>query len=439
MVAVVVSRRIVWLCSGLAYIYSLFMMSQQCGVKKHYKTTFNKLYAEEFLHIILSRKGENYAYCVACRFDFSLAHAGRNDVFKHSQTKKHVASVKCIDSNKKLNFVSDTSENHIIRAECLFTSFIVEHNLPITCADHVCSLFRKMFPGSEIAKKYSCARTQTSAIIAEMEEETHAANVKILKSEVFSVATDGSNQGYAKLYPIVVTFYNKETSAMVTYYDAGRLAHQLTDIVTAMQPHFSSQPGTYYSDALFFLSLGLHHIAANQSRAAMFDADTKLLADVAELFRHFDSFNNTTLFGVAPELTPVYRHVLYVYRSKHKNTRFGEPFSKGGFPGINSGVMLLHLDHMRNSQKYNELLKPASVDELAAKYHFQGHLGDQDFYTLLAMEHPEMIHLLPCGWNRQLCTWWRDHGYQEVFTAFFRCADTVRLYHGNCNTPMPTS
>ncbi|XP_063222681.1 xyloside xylosyltransferase 1 isoform X4 [Bacillus rossius redtenbacheri] len=254
----------------------------------------------------------------------------------------------------------------------------------------------------------------------------------------YHVITDNSSKNVAE---DIIGNVRKTTSKLleVTYYDAGRLAHQLTDIVTAMQPHFSSQPGTYYSDALFFLSLGLHHIAANQSRAAMFDADTKLLADVAELFRHFDSFNNTTLFGVAPELTPVYRHVLYVYRSKHKNTRFGEPFSKGGFPGINSGVMLLHLDHMRNSQKYNELLKPASVDELAAKYHFQGHLGDQDFYTLLAMEHPEMIHLLPCGWNRQLCTWWRDHGYQEVFTAFFRCADTVRLYHGNCNTPMPTS
>ncbi|XP_063222679.1 uncharacterized protein LOC134531076 isoform X2 [Bacillus rossius redtenbacheri] len=109
----------------------------------------------------------------------------------------------------------------------------------------------------------------------------------------YHVITDNSSKNVAE---DIIGNVRKTTSKLleVTYYDAGRLAHQLTDIVTAMQPHFSSQPGTYYSDALFFLSLGLHHIAANQSRAAMFDADTKLLADVAELFRHFDRTMTST-------------------------------------------------------------------------------------------------------------------------------------------------
>lgn len=74
----------------------------------------------------------------------------------------------------------------------------------------------------------------------------------------------------------------------VMYYDVGCLAEELQDIVSAMQPHFSSQPGTYYSDALFFLSLGLHRIALEQQRAAMFDADTKLHANIEELFQEFD-------------------------------------------------------------------------------------------------------------------------------------------------------
>nr|CAD7454123.1 unnamed protein product [Timema tahoe] len=224
----------------------------------------------------------------------------------------------------------------------------------------------------------------------------------------------------------------------VVYYSVDIFAEKLSDIVTAMQPHFSSQPGTYYSDALFFISMGLHRIALDQNRVAMFDVDTKLRADVGQLFQEFDSFEESTLFGLAPELTPVYRHVLYVYRSKHKGTKFGEPISKGGFPGVNSGVMLLRLDRMRESVTYNQLLKSTVVEKLASKYQFKGHLGDQDFYTLLGMEHPELIHVLPCTWNRQLCTWWRDHGYQDVFKDFFRCQGPVRLYHGNCNTPIPS-
>ena len=46
-------------------------------------------------------------------------------------------------------------------------------------------------------------------------------------------------------------------------------------------------------------------------------------------------------------------------------------------------------------------------------------------------------HVLDCTWNRQLCTWWRDHGYSDVFDAYFRCEGHVKIYHGNCNTPIP--
>lgn len=67
----------------------------------------------------------------------------------------------------------------------------------------------------------------------------------------------------------------------------------------------------------------------------------------------------------------------------------------------------------------------------------QGHLGDQDFYTLLGMERPELIHMVDCGWNRQLCTWWRDRGYADVFANYSECHSETKLWHGNCNTPIP--
>lgn len=156
------------------------------------------------------------------------------------------------------------------------------------------------------------------------------------------------------------------------YYDVHKLAVQLEDIVSVMSPKFSSKPGTYYSDALFFLSLGLHRIASpNQKFAVMLDVDTKLRKDVKELFKEFDSFGNEALFGLAPELTPVYRHVLYVYRTQNPNTIFGEAHSAGGYPGYNSGMVLFNLERLRNSLEYDQIVGGNMVEHLSEKYSFK--------------------------------------------------------------------
>ena len=65
---------------------------------------------------------------------------------------------------------------------------------------------------------------------------------------------------------------------------------QIRDIITILRPHFSSQPGSYYSDALFYVSLGIHRIALNQDRAIMLDIDTKIQCDIYELYQHFDKY-----------------------------------------------------------------------------------------------------------------------------------------------------
>ncbi|KAK3909927.1 Xyloside xylosyltransferase 1 [Frankliniella fusca] len=226
----------------------------------------------------------------------------------------------------------------------------------------------------------------------------------------------------------------------ISFYDVNQIAKNLKSLVAAMQPHFSSQPGSYYSDSLFFLSLGLHHIApVSISRAAMFDIDTKILSDVGKLFELFESFGNETLFALAPELSPVYRHVLYLYRSKNPSSKIGDPIISGGYPGLNSGVILFALDRLRNSPTFPHLVHANNVTSLAKKYSFKGHLGDQDFYTLLGFEHPELVSVIPCNWNRQLCTWWSDHGYRDVMPQYAHCEGKVHVWHGNCNTPIPAT
>ncbi|XP_023295026.2 xyloside xylosyltransferase 1 [Lucilia cuprina] len=256
-------------------------------------------------------------------------------------------------------------------------------------------------------------------------------------------------------------------SIIYSLYNMRLCAEEVVDIVNTMTPYFSSTPKSYYSDSLFFLSLGLHRIAdENMERAILLDCDIVFRTDVRLLFNEFDKFSPDHLYGLAPELTPVYRHILYRYRANYPNTDFGSPFYmstsemhnmvseesqhtqhklrkserhslRHGYPGLNSGVVLLHLKRIRKSQVYHQQLHDSEVRKLTSKYMFKGHLGDQDFFTLLGYEFPNLIYRLDCVWNRQLCTWWKDHGYSDVFDKYFTCKGRIKMYHGNCNARVP--
>ncbi|XP_031163178.1 xyloside xylosyltransferase 1 [Sander lucioperca] len=223
----------------------------------------------------------------------------------------------------------------------------------------------------------------------------------------------------------------------VLFHDVVALTQKLFPIVEAMQKHFSAGSGAYYSDAIFFLSVAMHHIMPESlMRIVQLDLDLKYRTNIRDLFQEFDHFPPEAVIGIAREMQPVYRHTFWQYRKENPQTRVGDP-PPDGRPGFNSGVMLLNLGAMRDSALYNQLLEPSNVAKLADQYRFRGHLGDQDFFTMIGMEHPELFYSLACGWNRQLCTWWRDHGYGDVFQMYYRCVGRVYIYHGNCNSPIP--
>lgn len=74
-----------------------------------------------------------------------------------------------------------------------------------------------------------------------------------------------------------------------TLYDVEDCAMKLSDIVYILLPYFSSNPGSYYSDALFYLSLGLHKIVDPLMRKAiLIDCDVVFRTDVKLLFDQFE-------------------------------------------------------------------------------------------------------------------------------------------------------
>ena len=238
------------------------------------------------------------------------------------------------------------------------------------------------------------------------------------------------------LFILVPKYFILDFNFQIFHLDVSRLSEKFSHIINKMLKLFTIQ-GHYYNDVLFFLSLIIHRVMPPQlHKAIMLDADLKFESDIIQLYGLFENFKKENIIGIARETQPVYRHAFGEYRKLNPSTRVGDP-PPTGLTGFNSGVLLLDLDKMRRSKLYNFLIDTDAVHNLTEKYLFKGFLGDQDFFTLLSLELENLFYILPCSWNRQLCQWFRHHGYSDVFDEYFTCKGRVNLYHGNCNTSFP--
>ena len=111
-------------------------------------------YAIKFPVVRKSMVGENYAYCLICNSDFSVGHGGLSDVARHVKSSKHAAGVGMSAPARKIENFTDSKDLTVTRAEALFTEFLVEHNIPLACADHAGPLFKKMFPDFKHCMRY---------------------------------------------------------------------------------------------------------------------------------------------------------------------------------------------------------------------------------------------------------------------------------------------
>ena len=58
------------------------------------KSFFKSEYAKEFQGITQSKAGDEYAHCIPCKFDISLASTGKHAITHHQKTEKHQKAAK---------------------------------------------------------------------------------------------------------------------------------------------------------------------------------------------------------------------------------------------------------------------------------------------------------------------------------------------------------
>lgn len=162
------------------------------------------------------KKGEKFGFCTTCTCDVNdvnISHGGKSDTKVHIASKKHQRYVRAVNDQPSLaSFVRSDSDFGVIRAECLFTAFLVEHDVPLSVNDRTGPLFRKIFPKCKEAKLYACGRTKTRSVVQEVAASVANPLLDALNVEVFSISVDGSNNWDMQFYPTIDIYFVEETS-----------------------------------------------------------------------------------------------------------------------------------------------------------------------------------------------------------------------------------
>ncbi|KAK2723200.1 hypothetical protein QYM36_001766 [Artemia franciscana] len=106
------------------------------------------------------------------------------------------------------------------------------------------------------------------------------------------------------------------------------------------------------------------------------------------------------------------------------------------YKGFNTGVMLFDLEKARKSEEFNYRLTENGYKSLFEKYEIVSELGDQDFFTLLGAEHPNLFYVLDCSLNRQM-----DPSFfsDRLFDKYHGCDTEIKIYHSNGRSEIPSA
>ena len=191
-----------------------------------------------------------------------------------------------------------------------------------------------------------------------------------------------------------------------------------------------------YSADLFYIAPLYFKAFSDLDKMIFLDVtDLDFFDGIKHLYKQFDNMDQEWM-GVGVETTPHYRKFLARYLEDHYGSPLGLP---GPQQGLNTGVVLFNLKRMRESRLYPEYLHPDRVDELIRKYGYNMTVGDQDWFTNLAWDHPEKFYILPCHFNAQTNIQLLTPPWEDVFDSYHYCdvKTKLKIVHRNGCGPIP--
>ena len=137
----------------------------------------------------------------------------------HVAGKRHqefAASASSASTRSVASFFRPELTKGVIEAETRWAMFTAKHNLAFLSSDHATRLFAKMFPDSEIARNFGCARTKCKGIVKEALGPHYHAKAVVQMSHPYSILLDESNDKEDKSCIILVRVLDEEVGNVRT-------------------------------------------------------------------------------------------------------------------------------------------------------------------------------------------------------------------------------
>uniref|UniRef100_A0A8C5GAZ7 Uncharacterized protein n=1 Tax=Gouania willdenowi TaxID=441366 RepID=A0A8C5GAZ7_GOUWI len=203
------------------------------------KTTFNPEWTKEYGFISKSRKDDCHAYCTLCRCDVDVSSKG-----KGASTDKHKSNNQSAGTSSLFSFfreVTSPQDDKISAAELCKVYHTVKHHQSYRSVDCGIKVDREIYNNSTIAKGVTCGKTKAKAlcenVLAPYSIHAHVDYIK--ENELhYSLATDASNKGTTKCFPIRYSIFTV-TATRHRKYAAGNMDLDIENVVLKVYSHFS--------------------------------------------------------------------------------------------------------------------------------------------------------------------------------------------------------
>jgi hypothetical protein len=154
------------------------------------------------------------AKCSICDCHVDVGNKGTIALERHVATEKHKKNIRAAGSSSKVTNFFQPSTSLTLKnahaAEGTLAFHTVKHHQSYNSMECTASLTRKMFADSETAKNLKCGKTKTEAIVNQVvAPHTITTIIETLRNiSCLSIATDASNHGADKLFPILIQYFN---------------------------------------------------------------------------------------------------------------------------------------------------------------------------------------------------------------------------------------
>lgn len=170
------------------------------------QTKYQKNWENQYPWVRSFQKDVYRAFCNVCGTDFSISNQGKTTLEKHQKNVTHLGMLKASSSNKKITtMLPSIGQNDVAAKEATLVFHTICENQSFNSMTCLSKIIRTVFE----EKKFACSRTKSAAIARNvfypMVTESIRNELNIVR--FISVATDSSNHGSTKLYPIVFRYF----------------------------------------------------------------------------------------------------------------------------------------------------------------------------------------------------------------------------------------